>query len=112
LGLSILPSAYADDAQSKPQAQMVQVAVLATRGNSQTMQRWQPTIDWLNQQLPQYRFHLRPSNLDQMEEVIKNNRAEFVITNPGQSVKLGWQYPLSWITTLKSPWPNGTNQAL
>lgn len=92
--------------------QPIHVAVLAPRGNPQAIQRWQPTINWLNQQLPQYQFQLLPSNLDQMEEIVQNNTAEFVITNPGQSVKLGWQYPLSWVTTLKSPWPNGTRQAL
>ncbi|GLT14693.1 sensor histidine kinase [Vibrio algivorus] len=115
-GVSIFSVARAESSQPpfqpRSQTQSIQVAVLATRGNPQTIQRWQPTIDWLNQQLPQYQFYLRPRNLEQMEEVIKNNSAEFVLTNPGQSVKLGWQYPLSWIATLKSPWPNGTNQAL
>ncbi|MGO2497322.1 MAG: sensor histidine kinase [Vibrio litoralis] len=113
-GISHFSLAHAESSQpqSQPIAQPIQVAVLATRGNPQAIQRWQPTIDWLNQQLPQYQFSLRPRNLEQMEEVITTNSAEFVITNPGQSVKLGWQYPLSWIATIKSPWPNGTNQAL
>lgn len=113
-GISHFSLAHAESSQpqSQPIVQPIQVAVLATRGNPQAIQRWQPTIDWLNQQLPQYQFSLRPRNLEQIEEVIRTNSAEFVITNPGQSVKLGWQYPLSWIATLKSPWPNGTNQAL
>ena len=110
LGWLTNASVYAQEA--KPEAKTIKVAVLATRGNTQAIQRWQPTIDWLNQQLPQYQFTLHPKNLEQMEGVIKNSSAEFVITNPGQSVKLGWQYPLSWITTLKGPWPDGSRQAL
>ena len=86
LGWLTNASVYAQEA--KPEAKTIKVAVLATRGNTQAIQRWQPTIDWLNQQLPQYQFTLHPKNLEQMEGVIKNSSAEFVITNPGQSVKL------------------------
>lgn len=113
---NVLPLAYAED-QSAPQtantqATQARVAVLATRGHTQAIQRWQPTLDWLNQTLPQYHFTLLPSDLEQMEHLVKNHGAEFVITNPGQSLMLGWQYPLSWIATLRSPWPNGSRQAL
>lgn len=90
----------------------IHVAVLAPRGNVEATQRWQPTIDWLNKQLPQYQFKLVPSNLEQLEQTVRKGSAEFVITNPGQSVILGRQFPLSWIATLKAPWSNGTSQAL
>ena len=67
----------------------IHVAVLAPRGNVEATQRWQPTIDWLNKQLPQYQFKLVPSNLEQLEQTVRKGSAEFVITNPGQSVIFG-----------------------
>lgn len=96
----------------QPQTPTIKVAVLAPRGNGDAIQRWQPTIDWLNIQLPQYQFELLPSNLEQLEQAVREDTVEFAITNPGQSVMLGQQFPLSWIATLNSPWPHGTSQAL
>lgn len=113
-----LSNAYAvpQKTQTEPQTITTQtrvtVAVLATRGHSRAIQRWQPTLDWLEQHLPSYHFQLQPANLEQMEDIVRNHKAEFVITNPGQAVLLGRQYPLSWIATLKSPWEQGTSHAL
>ncbi|MEF1216159.1 sensor histidine kinase, partial [Vibrio alginolyticus] len=43
----------------------VEVGVLAIRGHLYAEQRWQPTIDWLNQQISDVHFVLHPLNLDE-----------------------------------------------
>ncbi|MCE9958301.1 PhnD/SsuA/transferrin family substrate-binding protein, partial [Aeromonas rivipollensis] len=48
---------------------------------------------------------------DALAEAVAQNRLDFVITNPGQSVSLARQYPLAWLATLKSP-AGGDNLAI
>ena len=94
-------------AQSEP----VRVGVLATRGPALAKAQWQPLMGWLNERVPERRFALVPLELDALAEAVAQNRLDFVITNPGQSVSLSRQYPLAWLATLKSP-AGGDNLAI
>lgn len=85
---------------TKPQ---VDIGVLAIRGRSYAEQRWQPTVDWLNQQIPDTHFVLHYLDLDGMTNAVENQSMDFILTNPGQAVRLGRQYALSWIATLTGP---------
>ncbi|WP_417877376.1 sensor histidine kinase [Vibrio sp.] len=92
--------------------QEVEVGVLAIRGHLYAEQRWQPTIDWLNQQIPDVHFVLHPLNLDEMGEAVKLQTMDFILTNPGQAVRLGRQYALSWMATLTSRAPQNSNYGI
>ncbi|GAJ72950.1 tetrathionate reductase sensory transduction histidine kinase [Vibrio sp. JCM 18904] len=98
----------------QPQAkQKVEVGVLAIRGHLYAEQRWQPTIDWLNQQISDVHFVLHPPlNLDEMGEAVKFQTMDFILTNPGQAVRLGRQYALSWMATLTSRAPQNSNYGI
>ncbi|MBS9815036.1 sensor histidine kinase [Vibrio alginolyticus] len=97
----------------QPQAkQKVEVGVLAIRGHLYAEQRWQPTIDWLNQQISDVHFVLHPLNLDEMGEAVKFQKIDFILTNPGQAVRLGRQYALSWMATLTSRAPQNSNYGI
>lgn len=82
--------------------QTIEVGVLAIRGKLAAQQRWQPTMDWLSERIPGKHFVLRPFNLEEMAEAVKKVEVDFVITNPGQAVRLGRQYDLSWMATMTS----------
>ncbi|MEZ9155910.1 sensor histidine kinase [Vibrio sp. F13] len=82
--------------------QIIEVGVLATRGKLAAQQRWQPTMDWLSERIPGKHFVLKPFNLEEMAEAVKDVTVDFVITNPGQAVRLGRQYALSWMATMTS----------
>lgn len=92
---------------AKPQTQtvtpQVDIGVLAIRGHLYAEQRWQPTIDWLNQQIHDAHFVLHYLDLDSMTNAVENQSVDFILTNPGQAVRLGRQYALSWIATLTGP---------
>lgn len=93
----------------------VDVGVLATRGGAEAQNRWQPTMNWLSERVPNTHFVLHPFTLQQMEQAVENQTVDFVITNPGQAVRLGRQYPLSWLATLSSAnttRKNGTTHAI
>ncbi|MCG9693214.1 sensor histidine kinase [Vibrio sp. Isolate22] len=82
--------------------QTIEVGVLAIRGKLAAQQRWQPTMDWLSERIPGKHFVLKPFNLEEMAEAVKKVEVDFVITNPGQAVRLGRQYDLSWMATMTS----------
>ena len=82
--------------------QVIEVGVLAIRGKLSAQQRWQPTMDWLSERIPGKHFVLKPFNLEEMAEAVKGVEVDFVITNPGQAVRLGRQYDLSWMATMTS----------
>ena len=87
----------------------VDVGVLATRGGAEAQNRWQPTMNWLSERVPNTHFVLHPFTLQQMEQAVENQTVDFVITNPGQAVRLGRQFSLSWLATLNSA--NGNSQS-
>ncbi|MEZ8426045.1 PhnD/SsuA/transferrin family substrate-binding protein [Vibrio cyclitrophicus] len=82
--------------------QVIEVGVLAIRGKLSAQQRWQPTMDWLSERIPGKHFVLKPFNLEEMADAVKGVEVDFVITNPGQAVRLGRQYALSWMATMTS----------
>ncbi|WP_241461120.1 sensor histidine kinase [Shewanella mangrovi] len=84
------------------QYQLVDVGVLAIRGYRDSINRWQPTMQWLEQKIPGTYFRLHPMTLDELSDSVAAQDLDFVITNPGQSVLLARQYSLSWLVTLKS----------
>lgn len=87
----------------------VDVGVLATRGVFEAKQRWQPTLLWLQSQIPNSEFRLHPYTLAEMEAAVQQQSVDVVVTNPGQAVRLGRQYPLSWLATLNSKLGDGTH---
>lgn len=94
---------------TKPQ---VDVGVLAIRGHFYAEQRWLPTLHWLNTQIPDVHFVLHPLDLNGMTDAVENRTMDFVLTNPGQAVRLGRQYALSWIATLTSRTPERANAGI
>ncbi|GIC77397.1 sensor histidine kinase [Moritella sp. F3] len=96
-------------ADNKPTMITVDVGVLATRGIFEAKQRWQPTLLWLQSQIPNSEFRLHPFTLAEMEAAVEQQSVDVVVTNPGQAVRLGRQYPLSWLATLNSKLGDGTH---
>lgn len=90
------------------QKETVTVGVFADRGVIEARQRWQETIDWLNQQIPTNHFLLKPLPLERLQEEISQQRLPFIIVNPSESIRIGRTYPLSWLVTLVSPMGGGS----
>lgn len=111
LGIAVSSSAMA---QLHPEAadETIDVGVLATRGDLAAVERWRPMMTWLSQRVGNVRFELHPYTLEQMADAVKLQSVDFIITNPGQSVQLGRQYPFSWLATLRSRQQGGTTHAI
>lgn len=118
MSLFISASTFANEISPSAQqaktltSRVIDVGVLATRGVVKARHRWQPTMVWLESRLPGTQFVLHPLTLNEMEAAVKNQDIDFVVTNPGQAVRLGRQYPLSWLATLNSAIGGGTTHVI
>jgi len=82
----------------------VRIGVLAFRGHEQAMTRWQPMVDYLNDNVPDFDFHIVPLNLQQVRKATAAEEIDFVLTNPGNYALLEATYGASRIATLKRHW--------
>jgi signal transduction histidine kinase len=80
----------------------ISVGVLAFRGPDVAKKRWGPTIQYLNQQLPEYHFNLVPKNIQTLNELVKDKDIDFILTNTGHYVLLESLYGVSRIATLRN----------
>jgi signal transduction histidine kinase/ABC-type amino acid transport substrate-binding protein len=80
----------------------VKVGVLAYRGVDVARRMWQPTIDYLNREIPQRHFVLVPLDLKTMETAVAADDIEFVLTNTGNYVVLEARYGITRMLTLRN----------
>lgn len=90
------------DVKNNSKIETIKVGVMAIRGVDRTRQKWQPTIDYLSDNIPGYKFQLVPLKFDNIEELITNNQVDFVLPNPGMYVELEWVYGARRIATLQN----------
>jgi len=80
----------------------IRIGVLAKRGRAQCTQKWQPTIDYLNQALPEQRFSLDCLDFAELPRAVARGELAFVLSNPAMYVLLEHNYGASRIATLKN----------
>lgn len=77
--------------------------MVAVRGIETARVEWQPTIDYLNRTLSQHEFTLTPvipSNYKKIRSLVRDNRIDFVITQPAFYVDLELNFGISKILTM------------
>lgn len=92
--------------------QEIKVGVLAFRGTEKAWQRWQPTMDYLSKAISGTRFKMIPLSLSELDNAVIKEKVDFVVTNPGQYVRIGSKYGMSWLATLKSRRHHGSNHVI
>ena len=80
--------------------QVFHVGVTAFRDKSVTLRQWQPTMDFLSTHVPDARFEVVPLVLSEFENELKNQKLDFLITNPQQYIAVEVKYGVSRIATL------------
>lgn len=89
-------------------AQGVNIGVLAYNGKPQAIARWQPTADYLTQNIPQYQFNIHPLTHEEFNHSINKKSIDFILTNPGHFVLLEVEKDITSIATLVSRYENQT----
>jgi len=75
------------------------IGVLAYEGRLQAQQRWQPTADYLSDQLAPHRFSILALTHKEFEHAINKGRLDFILTNPGHYALLQVRYGAARIAT-------------
>jgi two-component system sensor histidine kinase TtrS len=88
------------------------VAVLANYGVAKSIERWQPLMDYLSQNVANASFEVVPLNFVRMNEQLLNGQVQFVVTNPGHYFNMSDDFPISWLATMKSDKHQGNTFAI
>jgi len=84
------------------QGELVKVGVLSKRGDTITLARWSPTIEYLNKNIDGYNFQIVPLSFEKLKNSVANSEIDFVLTNTMYYVELEYLYGVSRIATLKN----------
>jgi PAS domain S-box-containing protein len=78
----------------------VTIGVIAHRGVDKAVKMWAPTVDYLNQAIPDQTFEMLPVLVQDLLSVVSAGKVDFVIVNPGAFVELETQFGIAPIATL------------
>ena len=69
-------AAYAEDP-------FIKIGVLSHRGDTFTLNSWNPTARYLTNKLPDYDFEIIPLDFDEVDKAVKQQEVDFILVNPG-----------------------------
>ena len=79
------------------------VVARAHQGIDYAREQWQPTIDYLNNKIPQHKFILYPLvSLAEITERVGKKEFDFILTNPSSYVEISELYGAKVIATLNN----------
>lgn len=82
--------------------QTIKIGVLSHRGDEIALQSWGPMSQYLSESIDGYDFRIVPLKFDQIEPTVKNEKIDFLITNPAIYVDLEVRHRISRIATLNN----------
>lgn len=88
---------FLPDASVARPEKILTLGVLAYRPAPEVQAKWQPLADYLTAELPDIRVRMEVLNYAEFEDALKQNRLDFILTNPGHYVQLYRRYKLSGV---------------
>jgi PAS domain S-box-containing protein len=82
--------------------QPVTIGVLSHRGDATTMRHWSKTADYLNENLPAYRFFIQPLDFSRIDQAVAGGEVDFILVNPAIYVNLEVRHRVSRIATMRN----------
>jgi len=80
----------------------VLLGILAKRGGEHTLQKWQPTADYLSREIPGYYFSIIPLGFDVISPTVAAEEVDFILANSSFYVELEARYGVKRIATLRN----------
>ncbi|MFH0736739.1 MAG: PAS domain S-box protein [bacterium] len=62
------------------------IGVVASRGESKCVEQWQPTVDYLDLLLDDYKIILKPLLYSNVEEIVNKGEIDFILCNPAMYI--------------------------
>jgi PAS domain S-box-containing protein len=78
----------------------IRIGVLADQGKPQLAKRWRPTIDYLDQVLDHHDVTMIPLGFEQIDNAVKNQEIDFLISNPAIFAKMEFKYGATAMLTI------------
>ncbi len=78
----------------------VQIGVLSFRDQSATLKQWTPLAGYLEEQIPGYKFTIRPYHLESLSKAVEQDEVDFILTQPEHYVLLRSRHHLAAVATL------------
>lgn len=78
------------------------IGVLAFRGAEKAHKRWDAIAEYLSRQIEGHQFQIQTYDLEGMDQAVANQEIDFVLTNPGNYVRLETLFRATRITTLSN----------
>jgi len=100
LPLSVLGSESLNPNTVSPE--IVKIGVLAKCGAEKCLEKWEPTADYLTENIPGYSFEIKPLKHDEINEVVEKGEVDFILANPAVYVNVEYYYGTSRIATLNN----------
>ncbi|MEH6534455.1 MAG: PhnD/SsuA/transferrin family substrate-binding protein [Photobacterium frigidiphilum] len=107
-----VPSLWASDNSATSQFVQktpIKIGILAFNGADLTIQRWQPTINYLNTVFPQHHFDIIPADIKTLDHLVANNLVDFTITNGVKYLRYKHNYQAVKILNLRPPHGSASN---
>lgn len=89
------PDVVISPAGSSTESKTLTLGILSYRPKPQTIERWQPLVDYLNQQLNGAKLQLVPYFMDELETAILKQEVDFIFTQPSHYVLLTYRNQLT-----------------
>lgn len=86
----------------------ITIGVLSTRGDTETIAKWGPTVEYLDAAFPDSSVALLPLEFDEISPAAESGEIDFFITNPLLYVNLEVDHGFQRIATLKESWAGKT----
>ncbi len=87
----------------------VRIGVLAKRGPTHTLRRWQATADYLSREIPDARFTIVPLAFEKIDPSVAGNEVDFILVNSAIYVGLEMHYGVSRIATIVNQLGRGSS---
>ena len=87
---------------AKDNSEEIRIGVLAKRGEEKTIQRWQPTADYLSQEIPEVNFVIVPLSFVEIDRVVASGGVDFVLANSAIYVGLEKRFGAGRIATMRN----------
>ncbi|MGB3212793.1 MAG: PhnD/SsuA/transferrin family substrate-binding protein [Desulforhopalus sp.] len=82
--------------------QPVDIGILAKRGNKITLNRWLPLAGYLNKNIPEYSFSIKPIAFHEVSDAVAHQKVDFLFANPGIYVEMEVNYGVRPIATVRT----------
>lgn len=81
---------------------LIEIGVLAMRGDTEAIDRWSPMADYLSGAVPGYRFAIKSLAFDEITAAVRQKAVQFVLVNSAIYVNLEAEEGISRIATMKN----------